>query len=322
MQGGHRTSAALQRLVGEGVLTAAQLDAVAAALAAEDARNRPPPGKLIAEIAAYIGAGLLLGGGGLVLATSWDDLAAIVRATLFAAVTIGLVFGGIAVAGGVSVLFHGAVDGPTARLRLATVLFALAAVSLLVTVGTAIGDGNEDTAWAVATVVATVAAGVGYFAIRSLPGLVTCAVLSACAVPAVLDVLFDVDEPWIGVGLLVLGALWFALTRIGVFVELWAGYSIAILISVVGAQLTGDTDLTSAYLLTAMVAIACFALYAAQRSAVLVIGGGAAVALSAAEAVWQLTDGAVGAAGAVLAVGAIVLIVGAVLLARASKTSV
>jgi hypothetical protein len=151
--------------------------------------------------------------------------------------------------------------------------------------------------------------------------LVTCAVLSACAVPAVLDVLFDVDEPWIGVGLLILGALWFTLTRIGVFVELWAGYSIAILISVVGAQLTGDTNLTSAYLLTAMVAIACFALYAAQRSAVLVIGGGAAVALSAAEAVWQLTDGAVGAAGAVLAFGAMVLIVGAVLLARASKTS-
>ncbi|MFE7795992.1 hypothetical protein [Nocardia sp. NPDC057440] len=320
MRGDHPTSAALQRLVDEGVLTAAQLEAVAVALAAEESGNRPP-GKLFAEIAAYVGAGLLFGGGGLVLAGSWEDMARAARIVTFAVVAIGLTAGGIAVAGGFSALFHHAVDGSAARLRLATVLFALAAGAVTVTVGTGIGNGDSAAGWVGASVAGTLAAILGYLALASLTGLLTCAVFSACMVPAVLDVAFGIDEPWIGVGLFGLGGIWFALTRIGAFAELWAGYAVAILISLLGAQLTGEHNLTPASLLTAVVAIACFAFYAAQRSAVLVIGGGVAVALSAAEAVWQGTDGAVGAAGSVLAVGALVLIVGAVLLARASKTS-
>ncbi|MEV6428920.1 hypothetical protein [Nocardia sp. NPDC051463] len=321
MQAEHPTSAALQRLVDEGVLTAAQLEAVAAALVAEKSGNRPSPGKLLAEIAAYVGAGLLFGGGGLVLAGSWEDMARAARIVTFAVVTIGLTAGGIAVAGGFSVLFGRAVDGSTARLRLATVLFALAAGAVTVTVGTAIGTGDNAAGWVGATVAGALAAILGYLALASLTGLLTCAVFSACMVPAVLDVTFGIDEPWIGVGLFGLGGIWFALTRIGAFAEVWAGYSVAILISLLGAQLTGDHNLTPAYSLTAVLAVACFALYAAQRSAVLVIGGGIAVAVSAAEAVWQWTDAAVGAAGSVLAIGAIVLITGAVLLARASKTS-
>ncbi|MFD0365655.1 hypothetical protein ACFQZZ_29825 [Nocardia sp. GCM10030253] len=321
MQSETVTSVVLERLVAEGVLTAAQFEAVAAALAAEESKNRPPPGKLLAEIAAYVGAGLLFGGSGLVLAGSWENMAQVARVVTFAVVTIGLAGGGIALAGGFSALFHRAVDGHTARLRLATVLFALAAAAMTVTLGIAVDNGGSHAAWAYATVAGTVAAVLGYLALPSLTGLLTCAVFSAVMVPTVLDVTFDVDEPWIGVGLFVLGGVWFALTRIGAFAELWVGYSVAILISVVGAQLTGDHNLTPAYLLTAVVAVACFALYATQRSAVLVIGGGAAIALAAAEAVWTWTDGTVGAAGAVLAVGAIVLIVGAVLLSRASKTS-
>lgn len=312
-----RSVAALGRLVDEGVLSEAQRDAVARALAAE--RTRPDSaGKLLAEIAAYIGAGLMFGALALLLTSSWDDLQRTGRVVIFALVSAGLALGGTVLAGGVSTLFSTAPHTP--RRRLATVLYALASASVVVTVGSAIDDGNSDTAWIYACIAGFVVAVLGYLALPSVIGICTAAGFGAVVVPGVLAGIFDLRETWVGLGLLALAAIWFALTRFGAISESWAGYLVAILISAAGT-VTVDNDLEQwGVLLTAAVAVACFALHATQRSAVLVIGGSAMVALAAGMAVAFWFDDEPGVMVAILIIGALVLATGALLLTRSPKT--
>lgn len=315
-----RSGAALQRLVDQGVLTDAQRDAVTTALAAEQEKPQSP-GKLLAEIAAYIGAGAMLGALALLLTSSWDDLQRTGRIVIFALVSVGLAVGAIALAGGISGLFSRTPVSHTSRSRLATVLFALASVSVAVSVGSALDDGNPDRALVCACIAGLVVAVLGYLALPSVIGIFAPAWYSVGLVLVVLDELFDVEEVWVGLGLLALGAIWFALTRFGVFVENWAGYTVAILISVTGAVTVDSSREQWGFVLTALVAVACFVLYATQRSAVLVIGGSATVALAVGMGVGSRFDGEAGVLVATVIVGAVVLAVGALLLTRSPKPS-
>ncbi|MGV9823145.1 DUF2157 domain-containing protein [Nocardia xishanensis] len=208
----HRVGTALRRLVDEGVLTEAQRDAVTAAVAAEEAAARPTAGKLLAEIAAYIGAGLLLGGLVLFLEASWGDLARASRVAILAAVAIGLALGGVALAGRAS-LFR--TPTPTARTRLAAVLFALAAATLAGAVGAGIDDSGSDEAWVFAACAGLVVAVLGYVALPSVVGMLACAAFGVPVVGGVLGELFNLDEFWIGSGFFALGMVWFGLTRAG-----------------------------------------------------------------------------------------------------------
>lgn len=310
-----RSGAALQRLVDEGVLTDAQRDAVATALVAEQVKPQSP-GKLLAEIAAYIGAGAMLGALAVLLTSSWDDLQRTGRIVIFALVSVGLVVGAIALAGGISGLFSRIPASHTSRSRLATVLFALASVSVAVSVGSAIDDGNPDRALVCACVAGLVVAVLGYLALPSIIGILAAAWYSVILVLVVLDEVLDVEEVWVGLGLLALGAIWFALTRFGVFIENWAGYIVAILISVTGAVTVDSSPDQHGFVLTALVAVICFVLYATQRSAVLVIGGSTTVALAVGMGVGRLFDGEAGVLIAIVIVGAVVLAAGALLLTR------
>ncbi|MGW4736911.1 DUF2157 domain-containing protein [Nocardia xishanensis] len=313
----HRVGTALRRLVDEGVLTEAQRDAVTAAVAAEEAAARPTAGKLLAEIAAYIGAGLLLGGLVLFLEASWADLARASRVAILAAVAIGLALGGVALAGRAS-LFR--TTTPTARMRLAAVLFALAAATLAGAVGAGIDDSGSDEAWVLAACAGLVAAVLGYVALPSVVGMLACAAFGVPVVGGVLGELLDLDEFWIGLGFFALGMVWFGLTRAGAFVEEWAGYAIAIAVALLGAQWVDLERDRWPLVLTVLVAVVCFALYATQRSPVLVIGGAGAVALAIAGAVSEWTEG-LGAAGFVLIVGAVLLATGVIIMARSPRGS-
>ncbi|NEW41794.1 DUF2157 domain-containing protein [Nocardia cyriacigeorgica] len=318
-------AASLRPLVESGVLTEQQLDAVLGALAEPPARHSRT--RLLAEIAAYAGAGLLLAGIALVLAASWEDLARTGRVAILALISVVLAVIAVAVAGGGSALFGrlrdrpgAAAQVPAVRTRLATVLFALAAAFVAGTVGSAIEDGNTDSAWVYACIAGLIAAVIGYLALPSLIGIFTCAGFSAAAVPGVMTDLVDLHDGWPGLAVLLLGIVWGVLTRLSAFDERWAGYLIAVVLAVFGAQFTGEYDtMAIAYWLTALVAVLCFALYLTERSWVLVLGGAAALAIAAAEAVWDWTDGSVGAAGAVLIIGAVVLGVGGYLLIRAGS---
>lgn len=320
-------AAALRPLVESGTLTEQQLDAVLGALAEPPAR--PARTKVLAEIAAYTGAGLLLTGIALVLAASWEDLARTGRVAILALITVVVAVIAVAVAGGPAALFGSIRDRaaerthvPAARTRLAAVLFALTAALAAGTVGSAIEDGNTDSAWVYACIAGLIAAVIGYLALPSMVGILVCAVFSVAVVSGVITDFAELDDGWVGAGILLLGVVWAALTRLGAFAERWAGYLIAVVSAVFGAQSSGEYDsMVLAYWLTALVAVLCFALYLTERSWVLVLGGAGALALAAAEAVWDWTDGSVAAAGAVLILGALILGAGGYLLTRAGHSS-
>lgn len=322
-----RAPAALRELVDRGVLDETQLGAVVTALAAGP--PRPSPARLLAEIAAYAGAGLLLSGLVLILAESWDDMAKLGRFVLFFLVALGLTVAGVALAGGRSALFRAAwrrVSGPgyTARTRLAVVLFVLAATSTAAAAGSLFDDGNDttDLTWVYASGAGFLAAAAGYAALPSLLGLLLCAGFSVATVVGVLEESFGVDDDLIGLGVLVLGLGWLGLTRVrGVF-EVWAGYLAGVALAVSGAQTVDVLDeMRAAYVLTVLVAAVCFALYATDRSWVLILGGAAALTLAAVEAVADWTGESAGASGAILVIGAVILGIGSYLLARSAKNA-
>ncbi|MFE9582418.1 DUF2157 domain-containing protein [Nocardia sp. NPDC006044] len=311
---GTRQRVAVRELVEQGVLSEAQFEAVMTALATRESR---PRGKILAEIAAYVGAGLVFCGVALVIGSSWDDLARGGRVAVLLAVSFGLVLGAIAVLGGPGTLFER--DPHGSRARLAAALLALAAGAIAGSVGTALDNGTDDAAsWAV--IAGLVAAVLGYRAVPSVIGMLACGGFSAF-LPAVLGDLAGVHDVWCGLGMLVVGGIWFALTRIGGFVETWLGYAIAVGISLIGAVVVEADDWWWACLLSLLVAVACFALFAERRSTVLVIGGGLAVALATAQAVTEWTDSTLAVAVAVLVAGSVVLGGGAFMLTRAPKPS-
>ncbi|MEU2032101.1 DUF2157 domain-containing protein [Nocardia amamiensis] len=308
-----RAGAAVGRLVADGVLSREQADAVLAALAVEQAAAAR--GKVLAEIAAYLGAGLVFGGIFLVMASSWEDLGRPVRVGVLAVVAAGLLFGGVLLAG--ALFTRRRANG--ARARLAAALFALASVALAGAVGTAFEGGSVDAAWVFACLAGAVVAVLGYLALPSVLGMLVCACFVPAAVAGMLTEVFDLDEVWGSVAVLLLGGAWFALTRIGALFETQVGYLIAIVTSVAAAQSIDVDGRTWAYVLTALVALVCFGLYATQRSSVLVIGGAVSVALAAGEAVAEWTEDALGAAAVVVAIGAITLTFGAFQLTRSQK---
>ncbi|MFE7743119.1 hypothetical protein [Nocardia sp. NPDC057455] len=306
-----RAEAAVGRLVAERVLTRGQADAVLAALAVERAAV-VARGKVLAEIASYVGAGLLFGGIALVAASSWDALDRPVRVGVLAVVSAGLLFGGVLLAG----VPTGRTSANGARARLAAVLFALGSVALAGSVGTALEHASTDAAWVFACVAGAVIAVLGYLALPSVLGMLVCACFVPAAVAGIVTEVFGLDDTWGSTAVLLLGGAWFALTRFGALVDLRIGYSIAILTAVAAAQSLDIGGRTWAYGITALIAVACFALYATQRSAVLVIGGGVAIAVAAGEAVSEWTGDSLGAAAVVVAIGAITLALGAFRLAR------
>lgn len=312
--------AALERLVQETVLTDEQRHAVLAAVAAEEQAPRPTPAKLFAEIAAYVGAGLLLGGFALVVAASWDSLGRAGGVGVFIVVALGLMAGAVALAGGMSGLFATPGVSLTPRTRLATALLVLSALAATAAVGVGLPDGNSDSTWVIASAVGSVVAILGYVSLPSMLGMLACAGFGSALVIGFFDVVTTASDGWIGIGLCVLGGVWFALTRAGAFVPAWSGYSVAVLISIVGAQTFDFYDERWTPWLTVLVAVVAFVLYAFDRLPVLVIGGAGALALAVLEAVVHWTDGALTASLAVLTLGALVLAAGAVFLARANKS--
>ncbi|UGT39426.1 DUF2157 domain-containing protein [Nocardia yamanashiensis] len=306
---------ALARLVDDGVLTGDQRDAVVAAVARERAA-RLAPGRLLAEIAAYAGAGLVLAGLVVLLDSSWDDLGTAGKMLALALVSAGLIAGGVALAGGRRGLFQPDGFARTGPARLAATLFALAPVSAALLVGLAIDERGDDNAFVWAALVGTGLAVLGYTALPSLMGLVAGGLFSAPAVAAMLTVWADLDDFGMGIGLLVLAGIWFAAGRSGRAAPTWAGYVIAMVIAVVGAELTGDLHTGWAVAFLLATAATCFALYFTDRNPVLVLGGGALVTIAVVQAVWEWTDHSVGAAVLILVAGAAVLGVGAVRLGR------
>ena len=311
----HRVGVALERLVAAGVISGEQRGAVLRAVDAEERAGRASTGRMIAEIVAYLGAGLVAAGVALFLGLAWSDVAQTGRVVLLLVVAGCAVTGAVLLAGGCDGIFRRVPIASAGRSRLAAVLLVLAAVMVCGAVVTAFGDDAEIAAAIAGLLVAIL----GYLLVPTVLGMVAMGGFGVASVVTTASAVLDYRSAWPGVVLMLLGAVWVGLAWARLFVADWAGYLIGGVILVSGAQSVTPGESLWRPALTALVGVACLLLYALRREPVLVLGGAAAVAIAVGQTVAERTDGGPVAASVVLAIGAVVLTVGVVVLLAGSK---
>lgn len=289
----------LDRLVGDGVLSPEQADAVERALRVREARRVRVPW---AEVAGYLGGGLVLVGAVLLVATSWGRWGEFARTFVTGAAAVVLLAAGGAASGGLG--GRSAVRG-----RISGTLLALGAGAVAAAVAVALTDraGNGAVACGAGLVVAVV----GYVLVPSVPGVLASAGFLAAAILFTLDATVGITALNAGLAVAAGGLLVAGLAFGRVLPHRQTGLVAGLTLAVVGFQhLLGDERAApAAYLLTFVVGAGCLALLRWERSWVLLVAGVAAVSIAVPEAVWDLTGGAVGGALLVLIAGAVLLLV-------------
>lgn len=318
---GARTEA-LGRLVEQGVITRGQADAVAAAL--ESAERRPGARGRWAEVLGYVGGGLVLAAVVTFMATAWDVLDTGARITLLAVVAGVLAAAGFGMAGGPA-LFRRSAETAPARRRIGGSLFALAALSTAFAAAEAaqevLPSGFVPSAATWAAAAGLVVAVAAYALLRSAPGQVGLWAMGAFLVGfGVHEAVHESGGPWetassaAGTGLLLLGAVGITLAVAGVLREQGTAVGLGAVTAYTGALML-QTPLNHAAELA--VAAALFALFALWRSGArgsgsALVFGVIAATVAVPRLVWELTDGQVSAAGALLVAGAVLLVASAV----------
>ncbi len=303
---------ALERLVASGVISAEQRGAVLRAVDEQERAGRAPAGWVAAEIVAYLGAGLVAAGLALFLGRAWSEVAQSGRVVLLVVVAGCAIGGAVVLAGGCRGVFRRVPIAGAGRVRLAAVLLVLAAGALTGAVATAFGE--HGAAEHPAVLAGLLVAVLGYLLIPTVLGMVAVAVFGVAAVFQVTDAVFAVRDPWQGIVLLGFGAVWFGLAWARLLVAEWAGYVIGGVVAVVGAQSVSFGDSLWAPVLTGLIGLTCLGLYAVRREPVLVLGGAATVAIAVGQVVAERTGGGPAVASLVLAIGAVVLTVGLIVL--------
>lgn len=286
---------AVTALVGAGLLPVEATDRAVAELTV-DAGTRRDRGPLV-EVAAWLGAALVLAAAGLFLADGWSDLGR----------------GGQAAAlGGIAVLLAGAgllARRPAHTRRLAGGLLSAAAVSLGFAVGLAV-DAVVGTPWSDWPGVAgalTVAAA-GALAHRLVPGVAAqLAVIAGlfAAVPSTFQLAGLDTEQWAWATEVALAGGWLLLAERGILSDRVVAVALGSSWALVGAQLpvADGEQAWVGYLLTMLVALTGFTAYLRTARWPYVAVAVLAVTLVVPEAVTDWTKGSVGPAGAVLLAG-------------------
>ncbi|HEX8869512.1 MAG TPA: hypothetical protein VF821_27870 [Lentzea sp.] len=293
-----RQRQSLHELTARGVLSPDQESAVLAAL--EDTGVQPRVADRIAEVAAYLGGGLLLGGAALVLGVSWEDLTRSARVGVLGAATAALVIAAVVVAGGLP----GVRTVSHRRRRVLSTLFSLTAITAGFTAGTAVRSHEV----VVGTTTGLVVAVIAYLLVTTaLAYLVVAAAAIGTTIAWVMEFVPDSALPG-GVALFALGVVGMSLSLVDVLRPDPLALAVGAATALFGAQQPLGEDASVAYALTACLAFACFATYFVVHSTVLLVAGVVATTIVVPEVVWDLTDGAVGG-------GVLLLVAGAVLLA-------
>ena len=334
---------ALDGLVGRGVLTRSQADAVHAVLdaagisgtagagtggssAAVPAGTSAPAGGSgggrWAEVAGYVGGGLVLAAVVVFMATSWTAMEAPVRILLLAVFALCTAAAGGVLSGRLR-RARDAGGGPSdARRRIGGALFGLAAVATLFAAAETAGELDSyaiglspPTAGAAAGLVVAAA---GYLLVRSAPGLVAAWGMSVVLAVAGADdmsgplPLGRLDISAAGAMVLAAGAVWIALAVLGRVREQGTALGLGAVTAYGGASaIEGPAN----YAAEIAVAVALFVLFAWLRrrdgasriESTALIFAILAVTVAVPRLVWEVTDGEVSAAG-VLLVGGVVLL--------------
>ncbi|MGW4213561.1 DUF2157 domain-containing protein [Lentzea sp. NPDC004789] len=293
-----RQKQALHALTVRGMLSAEQEQAVIAAL--EDTGVPPRFGDRLAEVAAYLGGGLVLGGAVLVLGVSWEDLTRLARGGVLGATTASLVVAAFVVAGGIPAVRSVA----HRRRRVVSTLFSLAAVTAAFTAGTAASSHQV----VVGTTTGLLVAVAAYAVVTTALGYLVLAAGAILTVIAWITELAPDSALSSGAALFALGLAGLFLSLVDVLRPIQLALAVGAATALFGAQQPLGGDAPIAYALTACLAFVCFVIYFGVRSTVLLVAGVIATTIVVPELVWDLTDGAVGG-------GVLLLVAGAVLLA-------
>jgi len=327
---------AIRRLVTEGVLSAQQADAVQQALHLRpDEVLSPPvgeprtaqtvvaatptvgaplsaarPARRIpwAEIAGYLGGGLVLVGAVVLIETSWDQLTELTRTALVSVFAVLLLLTGTVAAGGIPGLATARQRAGNARLRVAGALLALGACATAFAVGVALPAGGEGWQGAAASGAGLLVAIAGYALLRTGFGVIASVALGLYAVTSAVSTVADtplgIGLAWFGYGLVVTAVAMGPMLR-----QRQLGIGLGAAVTLAGAQmpLSHQGAAPWAYLLTMLFALACLAAYRSVRTPVLLVAGVLGITLAVPEAIWDLTNGTVGAAAVLLVAGVVLL---------------
>lgn len=302
--------AALQELVGRGVLGQDQADAVRAALDSGPTRSRRG---VLWEVLGYLGGVLVLSGALLLAGQTWAELPEPARVLILTAVAVLPAGVGVFIAGG-----PGRVRSSRGhRARVITVLFALTAVAGAAAVGTAVPEPVGEWPWAVTGLVLAV---VGYLALpAAFTAFASCAFTAALVLAAASD-WFSWSVP-VTTGLLLgAGLLWTVLVLTGVVAQRTA-LACGLAIALTGAQWPASESWPWAYGSTFVLALLLLAVFLRSRDPVLLAAGVIGVVIAVPEAVWDWTGGALSAPLIVLLAGVVLLVAGGVGLGWRRRTA-
>jgi hypothetical protein len=282
------------------------------------ASHRPGAGRLAAEVAGYLGGILVVAAAAVFLASQWQRMEEWTRvlALLLAATVLGVA----AVAVRRTVPAVGSVSELARQARL--LLAGTLGVGAAAVAGGAAGvwgmqilDLTEPVPQRIGFMVACVLMIAVYVLTRTAVAHLGIAVTAALSILTIVMTMNPPDHAnLILAGLLIaLAAVWVVLTERGILEERVLGQAVAGTLAIIGAQTAiEDGDMWLAYLLLAVVGIIAFVLYARTLDWPYLGVGVVALTLAATEAAVDLTDGALGAAGALLVAGAALLTASAV----------
>jgi hypothetical protein len=310
-----RLRAGLDRLVGDGVLSRDQADAVLreARLDAEpEPEQRHGWTTVLAEVGGYVGAAFVVAAVAVFTGPHWDQLSTGMRLAILASPAAALLMAAVVIArstpGGWPVHDR---PGIGARRRLIAALWLSAGGLLAGVTGVLTSDPQGASGSRQGALVTVTAMGVwivGYLAGRT--PLLHIAVAAATAfVPYLLwDWLAqNSDVALAGYTLLVVAVVWAVLSLRRVLDEQLLGLAVAGTLGFIGAETLTQTDEGGGpavgYLALAAIALAGLLGYAATRLTVVLVVGVVALATVVPQAVIDYTDGALGAAGALLVSG-------------------
>ncbi|MCE1178352.1 MAG: DUF2157 domain-containing protein [Micrococcales bacterium] len=301
-------------LVGAGLVEPQRREEALDVLAASvgSSRDRQTT-SVLTEIAGYVGGILVLAAAAVFLATQWHTMSPATRVASLVAAALVLIGAGAAAT---RLGIRGTITDPGQEIRryLASVLLVGGAIVLGFAAGlwssefTALRDPRPQSV-GFATVV--LAAALSYLVAPSAVALAGMALpLGMFCASVVFDQYPSEHDPlWFGGMLLVAGLVWGWLTELGAFREATAGRIITGAFAVIGAQnLAFGTGLEwIGYAALAAVGALGFAFYVHAGAWPYLATGVLALTMAATEAAVDWSNGALGAAGALLIAGAVLL---------------
>ena len=267
----------------------------------------------MAEIAGYVGGAFVVGAAVLFFSATWADLTLGVQVGLLLGAAAVLAAAALALAAAARTRGGLAAEHEAVRRRLASVLMTGAAGCAAFGAGLLLDEqlSSTERATMFAALVGLAVALVGYRLAPTTVGQLGIVVPALVAIPTFLASLeTESSSPLPLAGLyLLLGATWLVLAERGVWREVLPARVIGCAVAVFGAQFpVFDDPAWVGYVATAVVGAAAFWLYVVTRAWPYLATGVVAVTIAVPEALSDWFEGALGAAGVLLATGVTLLL--------------